>query len=42
MIWMSFSELLPDAIKDTPKYLMATIMTIAIALMIMIEQLLGG
>lgn len=40
MIWMSFSELLPDALRDTPKDLLATIITVSIALMILIEGLL--
>lgn len=38
MLWMSFSELLPEAINDTPSEYIATIATISIALMIILEH----
>jgi zinc transporter ZupT len=38
MLWMSFSELLPEAINDTPSEYIATIATISIALMIVLEH----
>ena len=41
MIWMSFSELLPDAINDTPREVVATIATIAIMGMLVFQQLIG-
>ena len=40
MLWMSFSELLPEAIEHTPKEYIATIATISIACMILLENLL--
>ncbi len=41
MIWMALSELLPDALDNAPKGLVATIATIAIISMIFLQQLLG-
>jgi zinc transporter, ZIP family len=38
MLWMSFSELLPEAINDTPSEYIATIATISIALMVVLEH----
>ena len=39
MLWMSFSELLPEAINDTPNEVIATIATISIALMVVLEHM---
>lgn len=39
MLWMALSELLPEAIEDTPRELLATIITVSIALMILIQYL---
>jgi zinc transporter, ZIP family len=41
MLWMSFSELLPEAIADTPSEYIATIVTLSIAGMVLIEKLFG-
>jgi ZIP family zinc transporter len=41
MLWMSFSELLPEAIENTPSEYIATIATISIACMVLLEHLLG-
>ena len=41
MIWMSFSELFPEALKNISENLMATIVTISVALMILIEYFLS-
>lgn len=38
MLWMSFSELLPEAINDTPSEYIATIATLSIALMVLVEH----
>jgi len=38
MLWMSFSELLPEAIDDTPNEIIATIATISITLMVVLEH----
>ena len=40
MLWMSFSELLPEAINDTPSEIIATIATISIAFMVLLENVL--
>jgi zinc transporter, ZIP family len=40
MLWMSFSELLPEAIHDTPSETIATIATVSIALMVLLEQVM--
>jgi zinc transporter ZupT len=44
MIWMVFSELLPDALEDAKKEQVATIATISVGLMILFQVLLesGG
>lgn len=39
MLWMSFSELLPEAINDTPSEYIATIATTSIAFMVLIEHI---
>lgn len=39
MLWMSFSELLPEAIHDTPSEYIATIATLSIACMVLLENL---
>lgn len=39
MLWMSFSELLPEAINDTPSEIIATIATLSIACMVLLEHL---
>ena len=41
MLWMSFSELLPEAIENTPSEYIATIATVSIACMILLEHLLA-
>lgn len=41
MIWMAISELLPDALDDVPKETVATIITIAITVMIVFQSLIG-
>lgn len=41
MIWMVMSELIPDAIEDAPKEQVATVATIAIALMVGFQVLIG-
>jgi zinc transporter ZupT len=41
MIWMVMSELLPDAIEDAPKEQVATVATIAVALMVGFQVLIG-
>jgi len=41
MLWMSFSELLPEAIENTPSEHIATIATISIACMILLQHLLS-
>jgi zinc transporter, ZIP family len=41
MIWMVISELIPDAIEDAPKEQVATVATIAIALMVGFQVLIG-
>jgi zinc transporter, ZIP family len=38
MLWMSFSELLPEAINDTPNEIIATIATVSITLMVVLEH----
>lgn len=40
MIWMSFSELLPEAIQDVDKDTVASIATLAIAFMVLFQALL--
>jgi ZIP family zinc transporter len=39
MLWMSFSELLPEAINDTPNEIIATIATVSITLMVILEHM---
>ncbi|MFW6338246.1 MAG: ZIP family metal transporter [Alkalispirochaetaceae bacterium] len=41
MIWMVMSELIPDAIEDAPKEQVATVATVAIALMVGFQVLIG-
>lgn len=41
MLWMSLSELLPDALDDAPNGVVATIATIWIIAMILFQQILG-
>lgn len=41
MIWMSFSELIPEAVAETPKEVLASIATVAIWLMVVFQQLVG-
>ena len=40
MIWMVFSELLPDALKDASKEQVATIATVSVALMTLFQELI--
>ena len=40
MIWMAISELLPDALENWPKELMATIVTLWVTAMILFQQLI--
>jgi zinc transporter ZupT len=42
MVWMITSELIPDALKDTPKEQVATITTVGVAAMIAFQVLVGG
>jgi len=42
MLWMSFSELLPEAIHDAKSETVATFITIGILAMIIFQTLLGG
>ncbi|UCH26367.1 MAG: ZIP family metal transporter [Trueperaceae bacterium] len=42
MIWMAHSELVPDALADAPKEQVAAALTLAVALMIAFQYLLGG
>ncbi len=42
MLWMSFSELLPEAIHDAKKETVATFITIWILLMVIFQTLLSG
>ena len=41
MIWMVMSELIPDAIEDAPKEQVATVATLAVALMVGFQVLIG-
>ena len=41
MIWMVFSEMLPDALEDAPKEQLAVVVTIAIAAMVAFQVLLA-
>jgi zinc transporter ZupT len=41
MLWMSFSELLPEAIHDAKKETVATLITVWILLMIVFQTLLA-
>ncbi|SMO51722.1 ZIP family metal transporter [Fodinibius sediminis] len=41
MIWMVFSELIPDALEDSNSSTVATTVTIAVALMIVFQVLIG-
>lgn len=42
MIWMVFSELMPDALEHAPKEQVATIATVSVALMILFQVLMEG
>jgi hypothetical protein len=42
MIWMAHSELVPDALADAPKEHVAAALTLAVAMMIAFQFLLGG
>ena len=42
MVWMITSELIPDALEDTPKEQVATITTVGVAAMIAFQVLIGG
>jgi zinc transporter ZupT len=42
MIWMAVAEILPDALKEAEAEGVATVLTLAAALMVAFQILLGG
>ena len=42
MVWMVFHEIVPDALEETSKGAVATVLTIALAAMLVFQALLRG
>ncbi len=42
MIWMASAELLPDAFEDAPATSVATVLTLSLAAMLVLQMLVGG